>query len=396
MKPLYKAACDEIDAAATALNELSLEIWNHPEENFQETHAHKVLTDFLEPRGLNVEKNYIVETGFRSVFGTTEDGPHVAVLCEYDALPEIGHGCGHNLIAEVGIAAGIGVHAAFKANGKPLGKLTIMGTPAEEGGGGKIDMINAKCFDDVDVAMMAHPAPFDIAALEFLAIDQVEVKFHGKAAHASAFPWDGVNALDAAVLCYQNVSCMRQQLKPTWRVHGIIKNGGVKPNIIPELTELEYYARTPSKRELEELIKKLDSCFQSAAAATGCTVEICWRGRPFLDVITNKTTSNLYLNNAKLVGVDFDAHGPPDKANIPAGSTDMGNVSYVVPSIHPMFYIGTNAVNHTRGFTEASGDPKAQPFTIAVGKALAMTAMDIFTQPETLKSIKEEFAQRPK
>ncbi|XP_053398312.1 peptidase M20 domain-containing protein 2-like [Mercenaria mercenaria] len=231
----------------------------------------------------------------KSVFGESTDGPHIVVICEYDALPVIGHACGHNLIAEVGLAAGIGIRAALKGSEKPLGKvgqsagigtrpalksseksldkLTILGTPAEEGGGGKIDMIEAGVFMDVDVALMAHPAPVNQDAIHALAIDQVTVKYHGHAAHASAFPWNGVNALDAAVLCYQNVSCHRQQFKPTWRVHGVIKNGGTKPNIIPDLTELEFYARTPSKEELSVLMEKLDLCFKSAATATGCTVE---------------------------------------------------------------------------------------------------------------------------
>lgn len=394
MEPLYTAACDEIDAAADVLNELSQDIWKNPELNFKEVHAHGVLTDFLETRGLSVERNYALDTGFRSVTGTGDDGPHVAILCEYDALPEIGHGCGHNLIAEVGIAAGLGVQAAFKANGKPLGKLTIMGTPAEEGGGGKVDMVNAKCFDGIDAVLMAHPAPIDAGLITWLAYNNVTVKYLGKAAHASAFPWDGVNALDAAVLCYQNVSCLRQQFKPDWRVSGVIKNGGAMAGIIPDITELDFYACAPTKEELEGIIQKLDNCFQSAASSTGCTVEICWGKKPYTDVIHNTTMIDLYLKHAKSVGVDFDAHGVAGNAGLPAASTDMGNVSYVVPSIQPVFYIGTNAANHTREFTEASGDPKAQPYTLAVGKALAMTAIDIFTQPDTLQKIKEEFAKK--
>lgn len=388
---LYRKSCDAIDNAAKDLHEISHKIWSNPEENFEEFKAHQNITEFLAEREFVVDRNYVVETGFRSVVGS-DTGPHIAVLCEYDALPGIGHACGHNLISEVGLAAGIGIRAAMKASGKSLGKLTILGTPAEEGCGGKINMIDAGVFKDVDVALMAHPAPFNLDAFHSLAIEQVNVKYHGKAAHASAFPWNGVNALDAAVLCYQNVSCMRQQMKPAWRTHGIIKNGGAKPNIIPDLTELEFYARTPTRKELDELKNKLDQCFNSAAAATGCTVDVKWEGKPYYDMRNNKTTSDLFLKHAKSLGVDFDVHGTAHfGGNVPRGSTDMGNVSYHVPSIHPMFYIGSEAMNHTKEFTEASGDEKAQPYTLAVAKAVATTAIDLMFNPDLLNKAKEEF-----
>ncbi|KAL3882707.1 hypothetical protein ACJMK2_029020 [Sinanodonta woodiana] len=326
-----QAACDAIERAKDDLFKVSQEIWSHPEENFQEHHAHEALTVFLEKHGFNVEKNFHLPTAFRAVLGDGNTGPHVAVLCEYDALPEIGHACGHNLIAEVGVAAALGVKAAFDYVGKPVGK---------EGGGGKIDLINAGVFNGVDVAMMAHPAPYNEPAIGFLAVKTVNVKFLGKAAHASAFPWEGVNALDAAVLCYQSVSCLRQQMKPTWRVH-----------------------------------------------------EIHWSTRPYLNAVKNMTVADIYRTNAVLVGVDFKKYGIPDGFNTSTGSTDMGNVSHVVPSIHPMFYIGSTSVNHTRDFTTASGDPIAQPFTLAQGKALAMTALDILSNPAILDKVKDEFKQ---
>lgn len=388
MADLHKTACNEIDALADALNDLSQDIWKAPELKMKEVHAHRVLTDFLENRGLSVDRHFVLDTGFRSVVGSASEGPHVAILCEYDALPGIGHGCGHNLIAEVGIAASLGVHAAIKASGTPLGKLTILGTPGEEGGGGKIDMINAKIFDDVDVAMMAHPAPFDAKSIMWLAFDSVKVTYHGKAAHGTAFPFHGVNALDAAVLCYQSVACMRQQCKPDWRVMGIISNGGNEAGVITELSELQFYAFAQTKLDLETLRKKLDGCFNSAATATGCTVDISWGDHTYYDVINNQVMADLYFKHAKSVGIDFEAHG---SAELPGAATDMGNVSYVVPSIHPLFYIGASVFNHTREFTEVSGDAKAQPYTLAVAKALAMTAIDVFTQPETLRSIKDEF-----
>ncbi|KAL4221446.1 hypothetical protein ACF0H5_019703 [Mactra antiquata] len=393
MDKLRQAASKAIDEAAEGLQEISNKIWACPEENFEEVEAHNNITNYLADNGFEVERSYLLKTGFRSVFG--EGSPHVAVLCEYDALPEIGHACGHNLIAEVGLAAGIGIRAAMNASGTPLGKFSIIGTPAEEGGGGKIDMITAGCFKDIDVALMAHPSPYNSEMLECLAIELVTVIYHGKAAHASAFPWDGVNALDAAVLCYQNVSCLRQQFKPTWRVHGIIEKGGTKPNIIPDYTQMEFYARTPKRDELVVLKKMLENCFKSAAQSTGCTVEIKWNGRPYYDMNNIKFLNDIYRTNALNIGVDFDTHGTSKyDGNAPAGSTDMGNVSYQVPSIHPMFYIGTEAVNHTKEFTVAAGSVEAQPYTLKVAKAVAFTAIDVMTKPDVLKKIKEDFKKK--
>ncbi|KAL3882708.1 hypothetical protein ACJMK2_029021 [Sinanodonta woodiana] len=388
-----QAACAAIERAKDDLFKVSQDIWSHPEENFQEHHAHKALTAFLEKYGFNVEKHFHLPTAFRAVLGDGNTGPHVAVLCEYDALPEIGHACGHNIIAEVGVAAALGVKAAFEFVGKPFGKFTVLGTPAEEGGGGKIDLINAGVFNGVDVAMMAHPAPYNEPAIGFLAIKTVNVKFLGKPTHASACPWEGVNALDAAVLCYQSVSCLRQQMKPTWRVHGIIKKGGTKPNIIPEETELEFYVRAPTSVELAVLEGKVHQCFESAAISTGCRVEIKWSARPYLDMVKNMTVLDIYRTNAVSVGVDFEKYRMPDGFNTSTGSTDMGNVSHVVPSIHPMFYIESTSVNHTRDFTTASGDPIAQPFALAQGKALAMTALDILSNPAILDKVKDEFKE---
>ncbi|XP_071114151.1 peptidase M20 domain-containing protein 2-like [Haliotis cracherodii] len=382
-------ACREIDAHSADLNTLSQEIWKHPELQYAETFAHDYLSAFLEKHGFEVERNYKLNTAFRAVFGQDGTGPHVAILCEYDALPDIGHACGHNLIAEVGVAAGLGVKAALQATGSG-GKITVLGTPAEEGGGGKIDLIHANAFKGVDVAMMAHPAPFTAVDVFCLSREQCTIKFQGKASHAAGFPWDGINALDAAVLCYQNVSCLRQQMKPDWRVHGIIKNGGAKPNIIPELTELEYYLRTPSDDDMGVLKEKFIHCIMAAAAATGCKVEYDFDPKSYSNVVTNRSLAKAFTTNANTTGIVFT---PKEKyAGLASGSTDMGNVSYVVPSIHPLFYVGVEGcLNHTREFTTASGSPEAQPVTLNVSKALAMTAIDVYTLPGMLSDIKRDF-----
>ncbi|CAC5409034.1 Peptidase M20 domain-containing protein 2 [Mytilus coruscus] len=387
MDLLKQSIFQAIDEASEELEKLSTDIWRNPELNFEEHHAHEILTNFLERKGFNVIKKFAIETGFKADLGSTENGPNIAVICEYDALPEIGHACGHNLIAEAGVAAGLGIKAAMEKAEKPFGKITVLGTPAEEGGGGKIDMINAGVFDGIDVAMMVHPCPKTVSHVSFAAVDMVSIKYTGKAAHAASYPWEGVNALDAAVLCYQNVSCLRQQMKPTWRAHGIINKGGIKPNIIPEFTELEYYFRAPIKQELDELRDKMKSCFDSAATATGCQVSYSFSSKPYLNLVTNNRMADVFWSNAKSIGVKFDA-----KEDTIAGSTDMGNVSQIVPIIHPIYGIETLHGNHTKDFATAAGDPKAQLHTLNQAKAMALTCLDIFTDENLLKDIKDEFA----
>ena len=258
-----------IDDHKEELRSLSDEIWRNPELNFQEYKAHKLLTDFLESKGFQVERGYCsLPTAFKSELGNKDNSVSVCVICEYDALPEIGHACGHNLIAEAGIAAGLGLQAALNAG--LIGHVTVMGTPAEEGGGGKVKLIERGAFNAIDIAMMVHPSPLTAIFNEYLAISQIQVTYIGKAAHAAAFPWEGINALDAVVQAYNGISLARQQFKPSWRVHAIITNGGTKPNIIPEKASAEYCIRAPNKQELEILRSKVISCFQAAADTTGC------------------------------------------------------------------------------------------------------------------------------
>ncbi|ESP04071.1 hypothetical protein LOTGIDRAFT_203426 [Lottia gigantea] len=397
MEELREAVINGIDEHTEALNEISQEIWKNPELAFEEHSAHNVLTDFLEKSGFIVESQYKLKTAFRATYGecdTVPRKPHIVVICEYDALPSIGHACGHNLIAEVGIAAGLGIRDALAKSTENLGKLTILGTPAEEGGGGKIELIDQGVFDDVDVAMMAHPTPATYHKKPLLARSKLYIKYKGKASHAAGFPWEGVNALDAAVLCYQNISCLRQQFKPTWRVHGVIINGGVKPNIIPDITELEYSIRAPTDPERKILETKIISCIESAATATGCSVEYHTADKTYNAMIHNDTLCKLYEKNAISVGVEF-TNDEEDKT-IALGSSDMGNVSTVVPSIHPCFHMGTLAANHTRDFTTAAGAPEAQPFTLNQGKSLALTALDIYLQPKLLETIQADFEKDKK
>ena len=282
-----------IDASSQELYELSSEIWRNPELGFEEYKAHELLTSFLEKKGFAVERSFTgIETAFRATFGSGR--PNVCVICEYDALPEIGHACGHNLIAEAGVAAGLGLKAALESGDAPKGRVTVLGTPAEEGEGGKINLIDNGAFEDVDIAMMVHPSPTSIITPGFLALKQLSVAYTGKASHAGAFPWEGINALDAAVLAYNSISVLRQQMKPTWRVHGVALNGGTDPAVIPDETHLLYYIRTPMKSELNTLERKVVACFQAAAKATGCQVEIKQKGATFEDLLSNDVLGHLY------------------------------------------------------------------------------------------------------
>uniref|UniRef100_A0A3Q1IMH2 Peptidase M20 domain-containing protein 2 n=2 Tax=Anabas testudineus TaxID=64144 RepID=A0A3Q1IMH2_ANATE len=388
-----------IDGHKDELGALSRDIWSCPELAGEETHAHDRLVRFFsqDDRGWTVQSHYKLPTAFRASWGPVggggggEEEPvlNVAFLCEYDALPGIGHACGHNLIAEVGAAAAVGLKAALEKQTElhvPV-KITVLGTPAEEDIGGKIELIKAGAFADIDLVLMAHPAQQDASFLPCVALDELSVKYYGKASHASAYPWEGVNALDAAVLAYNSVSVLRQQLRPDWRLHGIIKHGGVKPNIIPAYTELDFYLRTPLVKDLCDLKAKAEACFRAAAEATGCQVELTYPSHAYYNILPNVTLANLYEMNGKTLGIQF----PEQPANF-CGSTDFGNVSVVVPGIHPFFYISTSALNHTEEYAEAAGAEKAQLYTLRTAKALAMTAVDVVCCPDLLKQVREDFS----
>lgn len=370
-----------IEAASSALREISLSIHAKPELNYEEHHAHAVLTDYLSAQGFAVERGaYGMPTAFKAVTGS--GSPTIAVFCEYDALPGIGHACGHNLIAISGLATAIGLKAAL---GEGNGSVLVLGSPAEEGGGGKLQMIEAGALEGVDAAMMLHPSPADSAWPSMIALEQFTVEYFGRNAHAGASPWAGVNALDAMVVAYTSISVLRQQILPTDRVHGVIRNGGEKANIIPDYTMAEYFVRARNLRELEDLKRKVMACFEGAATATGCRVEVKSMGPGYADVVTNDVMAEAYCENMERFEVRVA--GKAASAGLGGASTDMGNVSYMLPSIHPVFAIPTEpgVGNHTPGFTAAAATEEAHKATIRASKGLAMTALDLYAGPELLK-----------
>ncbi|XP_045165056.2 peptidase M20 domain-containing protein 2-like [Mercenaria mercenaria] len=389
IEKLKLTTCDAIDRVAADLKKISDNIWTNPELGLEERHAHNVLMTFLEKHGFLTERSYKLETAFRATFSSSSNVPNIVFISEYDALPSIGHACGHNLIAEVGIAAGLGLMEALKSSNNIRGKVTVLGTPAEEGYGGKIDLLNAGTFTDIDVAMMAHPFPDNDPTPIALARETMQITYIGKASHAAGYPWEGINALDAAVTCYNSIACLRQQMKPNWRVHYIIKEGGVKVNIIPEKAVLHIGIRAPTDSEMHILKSKVVEIYKVAAVATGCRVESEIVGKVYSAMLHNKVMVDLYKSNM----ATLQKEAVPSVQSAVLGSTDMGNVSQVVPSIHPSFHIGGREVNHTRGFTKEAGDAKAQQFALIQAKTLAMAAIDILMDPDLLNKIKEEFLQ---
>nr|XP_056712171.1 xaa-Arg dipeptidase-like [Euleptes europaea] len=398
LEELKRRAGEGIEASSSALGELGRAIWSRPELAYEERQAHAALTRFFAARpAWAVQPAYKLETAFRADWAWAWPGAEppaaplrLAFLCEYDALPGLGHACGHNLIAQVGAAAALGLQAALEglAPRGPAVQVTVLGTPAEEVGGGKVQLIETGAFDNLDVVFMAHPFQKDMPYMPALANHHVIVKYYGKASHAAAYPWEGINALDAAVLAYNNLSVLRQQMKPAWRVHGVIKQGGEIANIIPSCSELEFFLRTPLLKDLPVLTDKAESCFKAAALATGCKIELKTACPDYYNVLPNKSLQQTYMENGKSLGMEF-----LDQMSSFSGSTDFGNVSHVVPGIHAYFYIGSDALNHTEQFTEAAGSKVAQQYALRTAKALAMTAVDVLFRPGLLERVREDFRQ---
>lgn len=397
-KKLMKAMEDAIESASADLRKLSLDLWENPETAFEEYHAHKILTAYLEKQGFSVKRSaYGMETAFEASFTASKGrGRTISFCSEYDALPGIGQACGHNLIAISGVAAAIATKKVLEDYGVE-GKVILFGTPAEEGGGGKELLVRAGAFKQVDACVMTHPAPLDAAYSNFLAINTYDIEYFGKTAHAAAAPSEAINALDAAVLGINNISAMRQQILPTDRVHGIILEGGKASNVIPDYTKLKYTIRSTTTTELAELRKKFLAAFEAAGPATGCKVKITEVDLPYYDVIDNEPFVQEYTRYM----VNHQGKKFPSKQvqkSTPSGSTDMGNVTYVVPGIHPMFSIHTEkgAGNHTIGFTKQAKTEEAHKETLAAAKGLSCVSLRFLTDSAFAKAVKKDFDDEKK
>src|SRR5262245_43503415 len=308
-----------IDGERAALWELSGRIHANPELCYNEHRASGWLIEYLESRGFAVERGaYGLPTAFAAHLGSGR--PRVAVLCEYDALPGIGHGCGHNLIAAAGAGAGVGLAAVLGETG---GSIVVLGSPGEEGGGGKIRMAREGAFAEIDAAMMIHPASLDLIAMNVLAVSAVQVEYRGRAAHAAAAPHKGINALDALVTAYQSIAQLRQHIRPTERIHGIITDGGQAPNIVPARAAGLFYVRAATESRLAGLKQRVYACFHAGALASGAEYEAHAVGDDYSDMWTNAPLAAAYQANLEQLGRRV-VSAPAEQIS---GSTDMGNVS---------------------------------------------------------------------
>jgi amidohydrolase len=377
---LQERASAAIDSVREELISLSHFIHEHPELGYEEYQASTVLSNFIEGQGFDVERGSAgLPTAFRATKGSGD--LHVTYCAEYDALPDVGHACGHNIIATSSLGAAIGLGAVADDAGVTV---TLLGTPSEEGGGGKVDLLDAGYFDDAHAAMMVHPFPSDRLEATVLAVDHFDVIYIGKEAHASAAPWEGVNALDALTIAQVALGLLRQQLRPGDQIHGIVTEGGSAANIIPSRVVGRFMARSVTFDRLAQLRKRVNACFESGALATGAALTFEELGHPFSHLESDPDILTHYRGAAEALGRDF--HLDDEEAPRPTISTDMGNVSLVVPSIHPLLMIPTNgAINHQPEFTAACITPDADQAVIDGAMALAHTAIAV-AQDETLRT----------
>lgn len=376
---------DSVELQRQRLIQLSLNIHDSPELGLKEERAVAWLTSYLEENGFSIEQGVAgLPTAFRARYG--EGSPKIAFLAEYDALPKIGHGCGHNIIAAAAAGAGVASKTAIDERG---GTVLVLGTPGEEGIGGKISMLEAGAFSDLDVAMLVHPNTRNMAVEETLACSTLEIEFFGRPAHAAAQPHRGINALDALILSFNAINTLRQHMKAEARIHGIITDGGEAPNITPAHSAATFLIRALDNKYLEELKEKVLNCFVGASIATGARLEYRWGERTYAPMKNNLTLAELFGRNLELLGRQVEPFDP----SFGLGSTDMGNLSQAVPSIHATVAIAPPEVLiHTPEFAAAAASEAGHKGLVDAAKAMAMTLVDILCQPEVIQKIKQEFS----
>ena len=366
---------ETVDAAAPELVALSHAVHARPELAFEEHYASGLVADALAGHGFAVTRGIAdLETAFVARSGS---GPlRVAVFAEYDALPGIGHACGHNIIAAAGVGAGLALASVADELGLTV---EVYGTPAEESGAGKVLMLRRGAFDGVACAGMVHPAPFDVVRTRTLALADLAIAFTGREAHASAAPWAGRNAGDAATVAQVALGLLRQHLEPGQQLHGFVSEGGTAPNVVPAATELLYYLRAETAESLERLAARADDCFAAGALATGCTHEVREVSPSYSELRSDDALADAY--RAAAIAIGRDPVAPEYERAVPLGSTDMGNVSHAVPSIHPLIGLETDgAVTHQPEFTAAaateSADRAVRDGALALAAAFAAVAED--------------------
>jgi amidohydrolase len=373
----------EVRALHPALIDISHTLHANPEIRFEERLAAERLTAELDEHGFEVERGTAgLETAFVATYGSGE--PVVGILAEYDALPKIGHACGHNLIGTWAVGAGIALRRAMPEG---FGTVKVIGTPAEEGGGGKVIMAEAGVFDGLSAAMMLHPRDTTYLDRGSLAINRFQVEFFGKSAHASSAPERGISALDAVLQVFFSVNQLRQMFKPHTRVHGVITHGGDAPNVIPDYAAADFLLRSADQTYLDELTTRFLKIVEGAALATGATSKVT-QGVSYKQRVSNTTLVQTFGANLDALGIDFET--PPADAGV--GSSDIGDVSQLVPTIHPYLQICERGIgNHTPEFAEAAAGPLADELLAAGATALAWTAADVLLQPALREQLNTSF-----
>jgi amidohydrolase len=367
-----QTATERFNSVESELIDISHWMYENPEIAFEEFNTSERLVSFLRDNGFEVEyPSFGLDTAFAARAGS--EGPEVVICAEYDALPEVGHACGHNIIATAALGAGVALVEAANELGF---RVRVQGTPAEEAYGGKVDLINNGAFEGAALSMMIHPSPTNVVDPSFLSVAHIEVEFTGKESHAAFAPQLGINALDAAVQAYVNISTLRQALYPTDKIHGVIDYGGAAPNVIPARTQMSWYVRAATTDRLTELYDKVVACFAAAATATGCSHEVRKRGHTYRDLISDALLVDLFLDNAAALGRKMGRGADSDPGA--AGSTDMGNVSHEVPALHPMIGIEPGPwVNHQKEFAAATTAPPGDAAIRDGALAMSHTVIDV-------------------
>jgi len=381
---LKSSVIKEVDANHSQLSELSLKIHSNPELGFQEVKAAAWLTQYLEQNGFSVERGICeLPTAFKASYGHGQ--PAIAIMAEYDALPSLGHACGHNLIAACAVGAGVASKLAINRCG---GTILVIGTPAEEIHGGKVTMANRGAFDNLDAAMIVHPGQYDSAVLYTFTAQALGVEFFGKAVHAAAAPEAGINALEAMLQSFAAINSLRQHIRDKTRIHGIITDGGEAANVVPAHSAANFLIRAEDDAYLDELKQKVLNCFIGAATASGANLEYKWGDIRYAAMRNNSTLAQLFSRNLQVLGRKVTIPDP----NRLQSSTDMGNVSQLTPSIHALVSITSPKVPfHTPQFALAAASEAGTHGLLDGAKALAMTVVDLVANPEMVTKIKEEF-----
>ncbi|MGQ8873139.1 M20 family metallopeptidase [Paenibacillus sp. TSA_86.1] len=377
-----------IDQYASRFKDISSYIGAHPELGNEEYLASARLKEELSYHGFEVEAPILgLDTAFIGVYTSNKPGPTIALLCEYDALPEIGHACGHHLICMMSLGAAVGLKAIVDEVG---GTIKVFGTPAEETRGAKVPMAEAGLFDDCDIALMAHPFYAYEKSGSSLAIDAVQFEFHGKSSHAAASPHEGINALDAVIQTFNGINAFRQQVKSTVRIHGIINSGGQAANIIPDYASAQFYVRAATRKELNVLTERVIQIAQGSALQTGCKLVTSNYETSYDEMVTNETFSDAFSQNLMELGIP---QGEIVSGN-DHGSMDIGNVSLRCPAIHPYIRVVDEVHTlHSIEFRDLALQERALEGMILGAKALAATAYDVLSKPELLQAIRKEFEQ---